>query len=150
FRSAAGAQRSDASLRRARIRHRGLAAGADRTSGATRRGAARRPQGAAGRHFRGGQSVELGLPDLSRAHAGGPSAGDGATARCDAARGANCWARAREVLRVSQRRAKGAFQSAEPHSGLTRRSEAAFATLDSTSWLTRVIAGLDPAIHRLE
>src|SRR5262245_36940531 len=44
-------------------------------------------------------------------------AGDGATARCDAARGANRAARARKVLWLARRRAKGAFQPARPRSG---------------------------------
>src|SRR5262249_33605234 len=42
---------------------------------------------------------------------------NGATARCDAARGANRAARAREVLRLARRRAKGAFQPAQPTQG---------------------------------
>src|SRR5258706_5835714 len=77
---------------------------------ATRWGAAQRAQGITRRHVRSGQSVELGLPDLPGAHAGRPPAGNGATARCDVARGANRAARTREVLRVSGRRAKGTFQ----------------------------------------
>src|SRR5262249_27243042 len=120
-RSAAGAAQSDASLRRARIGHRKLAVGADRTRRATGWGAAQRAQGIARRHIRGGQSVELGLPHLSSAHAGRPPASDGATARCDVTRGANRRARARQVLWISRRRAEGAFQSAQPYAGLTRR-----------------------------
>src|SRR5262249_51761727 len=121
-RSTASAARFDASLRRARIGHRELAVGADRTRRATRWGAAQRPQGIAGRHVGSGQSVELGLPHLSGAHAGRPSAGDGATARRDAARGANRAARARKVLWLARRRAKGTVQPARPHSELTPRN----------------------------
>jgi LTXXQ motif family protein len=88
--------------------------GTDRTRGAARRRTAQRAQGITGCHLRSGQSVELGLSQLSGAHPGRPSAGDGATARCDAARGANRAARAREVLRLARRRAKRAFQSAQP------------------------------------
>src|SRR5262249_11635009 len=138
-----------ASLRRARIGHRKLAVGADRTRRATGWGAAQRAQGIARRHIRGGQSVELGLPHLSSAHAGRPPASDGAKARWDVARRANRRAGPREVLRISRRRAKGALQSAQPYAGLRRR-----AGPRSTLWIgelpIRVIAGLDPAIHRLE
>src|SRR5215831_13186602 len=68
------------------------------------------------------KTVELGLPHLSGAHAGRPSAGDGATARHDAPRGANRAARARKALWLARRRAKGAFQPTRPHSGLTPRN----------------------------
>ncbi len=46
---------------------------------------------------------------------GRPPAGDGGAARCDATRRANPAARAR----ISERRAEGAVQSTQPHSGLT-------------------------------
>src|SRR2546429_880203 len=82
---------------------------------ASSRRTAQRAQGITGCHLRSGQSVDLGLPHLSGAHAGRPSAGDRATARCDAARGANRAARAREVLRLARRRAKGAVQTAQLH-----------------------------------
>src|SRR5262249_50630789 len=88
----------------------------------TRRRTAQRAQGITGCHLRSGQSVDLGLPHLSGAHAGRPSGSDGATARCYATRGANRAARAREVLRLARRRAKGAVQPAIPHSGLTPRN----------------------------
>src|SRR5262249_57684063 len=78
-------------------------------------------QGRTGCVVRGDESVGLGCPDLSGAHASRPSGSDGATARCDAPRGANRAAGAREVLRLARRRAKGAFQPAQPHSGLTPR-----------------------------
>src|SRR5262249_49294151 len=94
----------------------------DRTRGTARRRTAQREQGITGRHLRSGQSVVLGLPHLSGPHSGRPSASDGATARCYATRGANRAARAREVLRLARRRAKGAFQPAQPHSGLTPRN----------------------------
>src|SRR5262249_26514383 len=113
--------------------HRKLAVGADRTRRATRWGATQRAQGLARRHVGGGQSVELGLPHLPGAHAGRPPASDGATARCDAARGANRSARAREVLRISRRRAKGALQPAQPHAGARRRTRPR-----STLWIWRV------------
>jgi hypothetical protein len=88
-RSAAGAAGFDTGVQRARLGDRKRAVGTHRTRGAARRRTAQRAKGITGCHLRSGQSVDLGLPHLSGAHAGRPSAGDGATARCDAARGAN-------------------------------------------------------------
>jgi hypothetical protein len=51
------------------------------------------------------------LPNLPGAHAGGPAGSHRATARCDVPGGANRRARAREVLRLAQRRAEGTLQS---------------------------------------
>src|SRR5258708_36661124 len=77
---------------------------------ATRWGAAQRAQGITRRHVRGGQSVELGVPHLSGAHASRPPASDGATAPPDAARGPNRPAPAHKILRTPGHARKGNFQ----------------------------------------
>src|SRR4029077_2635719 len=57
------------------------------------------------------EGLEIELPNLPGAHAGGPAGSHGATARCDVPGGANRRARAREVLRLAQRRAERTLQS---------------------------------------
>src|SRR5262249_60690343 len=77
---------------------------------------------------------------------------DGATARCDVARGADRRARAREVLRISGRRAEGAVQSAQPQSGLTpRKRNTPFIPAHSASIraLTPVFDGLWTRVNAL-